>query len=625
MSTQGAIQIDVTINNKSLTITKDHVMSLRVKRVIGDAANEFTLEAFDETAFALENALMQGRLAPISVRYSSAKDMNKSIIFSGTCLNYQMSFVGRASVITITGILSLSSGDSSGFWFGTQAIEWVGDIEDWASEEDRNNGIHDWHVDGKGWNEIINYENNEDVCAIYTFPTDENGNVMTNATPIVYYNPTRIFKRIIKKYNGDIGVIKKDTEIDDIESPDKPISITLADYGAGTFILGETDASRWIEGVRRCQESNETAAQYINNVLCKYAISDTGVSFENETAGFKYYIQNGKHCFTKLNYGEEVSKGNVVTVTYGMQDSNVISFSMSNIGATAMVGGVSADGTLVIDQSALDYLYTDEIDARGSTVLGVNNTTETTGNSNVDKYANWYFGLVKGVNVSSTLSKTGISAVITDTWKKLQDLTYTAELTIWADYSNRYVPGDYIDIVVMGAGGVRHYSSGTYMILSIDDNISSSGYTQSMKLLKNTTNTKSTTNNSGNSDIVLYNYDGEMSIHSASIAGNSNTVSAISALSDNAVSSGSGIIGAAARAVETVNNYKAYLDELAVINKKINEEKGQYMSEFMYWNQPANPDGTYSDAQYKVLEGNLNKIEAKYESEKIKLKTKYGV
>lgn len=531
MSTQGAIQIEITINNQSLTITKEHAVSLKVKRVIGDAADEFTLEVFDETAWQVENALMGSELAPISVRYSSSKNLKQSIIFYGTCLDYQVTFAGRATMLSISGVLSASTGDSSGWWFNTQAVEWCGGLENWAPE-DSSEPL--WYVDGKTMLEdddidsnFQDWYKNEDVCAIYDFKKDEQGNTMY--MPTVYYNPSRIFKRIIKKYNGEIGPYNANVDMETgnpidmpSSSPDAP-SWSLRDYGAGKFILGQVDESRWIEGLDCYQQQGETAAQYINRVLCKAAITGTvsvvdgaphyDKAYEDETAGFQYYIKDGKHCFTKLNYGSSIDKADVVNITYGMQNSEVISFSMSQIGALAMTGGKEVDASTTSD------LYGDIITADGRNTFGVEISDEKAKENN--KFTNWYYGLIQAVKVSSSSSSTKLSANISDVWDRLKKYTHSAELTVWADCSNKYVPGKFIDIIVMGAGGVRHYSSGVYMIISVDDSISSDGYTQTMKLVKNVDSTKNYKSSNTGEAADLTMSDG-------------NKVSAISTVSDNA-------------------------------------------------------------------------------------------
>lgn len=198
----GAIQIQIIINGKSWTITKDHAVSLKVSRVIGDSANSFTLEVFDESAWQIENELIGKGMSAILVRYSMASDLNKSITFSGFCIDYQLSFVGKATMLSIQGILSAtSSGVSSVQWyFSTANVEWVGDLEyiGPVNVEDEYKYRKDpqyYKVDGKSYDQFSDYQNNEDVCGFAAL--DSAGNV------VAYYNPTRIFKRIIHTYDGD--------------------------------------------------------------------------------------------------------------------------------------------------------------------------------------------------------------------------------------------------------------------------------------------------------------------------------------------------------------------------------------------------------------------------------------
>lgn len=186
MATQGAMNIIVTIRGQSVTIERKNLVSLQIKRVMGDAANEFTLEVFDETAWKVENALFRHsqddeQYAPISVMYAASNDVNtKTIIFNGMCTDYQTAFSGRSVMITIQGILADAGDASLKYIFNKQSIEWVGGANEDLTE-----------VDGKPMSGIQNDLNNEDICAII------------GSDKTVYYNPTRIFKRIIHKYNGD--------------------------------------------------------------------------------------------------------------------------------------------------------------------------------------------------------------------------------------------------------------------------------------------------------------------------------------------------------------------------------------------------------------------------------------
>ena len=84
----------------------------------------------------------------------------------------------------------------------------------------------------------------------------------------------------------------------------------------------------------------------------------------------------------------------------------------------------------------------------------------------------------------SSTTESDLSATLSNLYNELSEYAISAELTIWGEYSKGYTPGEYLDIIVMTAGGHRHYSSGVYMITSMEDSISGAGYTQTMRLLK---------------------------------------------------------------------------------------------------------------------------------------------
>lgn len=104
--TQGAIQISVLINEKTIHIDRKNLVSLKINRILGDAADEFTLEIFDESAWKVEAALKgtvskssdnTSKFAPITVMYSASTDLNKTktVLFSGIILNYQVAFTRK--------------------------------------------------------------------------------------------------------------------------------------------------------------------------------------------------------------------------------------------------------------------------------------------------------------------------------------------------------------------------------------------------------------------------------------------------------------------------------------------------------------------------------------------------
>ena len=729
---QGAIQLQIIINNKSLSISKKNLVSLNVKRVIGDSANEFTLEVFDETAYQVENLLIGSAFPSITVKYSSSTSFKKSVIFTGMCMDYNTTFTGRAMMLSITGILMTTGDIYDGWWFDKATIEWCGsELKDYG---DGNN--HEYWIDGKNAATFTQYKDNRDVCAIIV--TDKDGN------PTTYFNPGRIFQRIIHKYNGDklgsnsasyskgsydatstgqinisnatdiawnyfrnngftqecaaaiMGNIQAESSFksDNIQSggkgpaaglfqwenyntksgrwkslynyaskknkswtdvevqldfamselegclrtytgpngahgtykngtpwgwPKEKLSLDqykayknvneateifsrvferpsiphmdnrkkyannyLAQYknkrsaqdikqggtykttkeakvrrtasimsselgtipigktvtaledslnnwvrisykqdnekelkgyilgacltedsltvispdpvengnlgeiagwgtgGTGKYKIAECDETRWIANLDTIQ-TNETAAQYITRVLCKSAISDTGKPYEEETAGFKYWCDAKGHHFKALDYNEKTTPK--INVSYGLRDSQIISFSISNLGAVAMVwGDKNKRDSVTVSSAAMSDLYNDTITAGGENVFDSNVSQEVIDSNKA--MLNWYLDAVPAIQIKTSTTESELSATLSNLYNDLTNYAISAELTLWGEYSKGYTPGDSIDIIVMTAGGYKHYSSGVYMITSMEDNISGAGYTQTMRLLK---------------------------------------------------------------------------------------------------------------------------------------------
>lgn len=628
---QGAIQVLVTINGSSITISKENFINLKIKRHIGDTANSFTLEAFDETAYALENLLQKKKeLAPISVQYCSARDITKKVTFSGTCMNYQISFIGKGTLISITGVFSGGTTESSKYWFERANIEWVGEAR---YDED----TQQWIVDGKGSKSkadggntdelYTDYINNENVCAVlefksgipgsdveYTNPDDgsealskanisnknttgslfsnksKSGQDLINSsnveslrsrvttrcqelgisaflpvvmailrqesggrnpsdlpdmfqcseslgkkpnsitldesieqgpkyfkecldaannkvevalqaynfginfatwatlhhknepfiqrwcldyklkmgfsasfgddkyvehvkrfyrvkdigedlstyslkrnaksveteitpgdstdTPTVYYNPARIFKRIMKVYSGKTG--------------GSPIE-KYTPY----FNTGNVEDTQWVAGMRVIQE-NETAAEYITNVLCKYAMtveSGTagnalyGKNYLIQSSGFKYYVDNRGHNFEHIDYNANAATA--PTLTYGTDDSIIISFSTGNVGALAMTGNLydEVTGRPNVDEATLDDISGDIFTIGGENVLGADTSEEDKEKSKL--YQNWWEYQISPNQITSSDSASSFEKKIYSTWNELQNLTTTAEMTVW--------------------------------------------------------------------------------------------------------------------------------------------------------------------------------------------------
>lgn len=252
-------------------------------------------------------------------------------------------------------------------------------------------------------------------------------------------------------------------------------SSAIADWGEGgkdIYVIAQADESKWITGITRTQ-SNETAANYISKVLCKSAVSVDG----NE-AGFKYYVDAKGHHFESIGYSN-VDSSTSVEITYGEQNSDIISFSVANLGTLAMMWG-TGNKTVVASTSYLDEL-TGEILTVGN-IYGEEEKVEEISNN---LYTNWYDLNVEEsrVQVVSSGTESGISSNLSSMWNELNNLTVQADLTVWGTFSNRFRAGGYVKVIICGTENV-HYTSGIYLITSIDDNVSTNSYTQSMKLIR---------------------------------------------------------------------------------------------------------------------------------------------
>lgn len=294
----------------------------------------------------------------------------------------------------------------------------------------------------------------------------------------VFYNPARILKRILKVYRGE--------GVNSSVSTNK-----YADY----FKEAKIEPTQWVAGLDT-KQTNETAAQYINRVLCKNAMTvetdangevNYGANYLKQSTGFKYYVNGNGHNFVHIDF--EANAANAPTLTYGSKDSTIISFSTGKIGAIAMTGSIRNEdtGTLNVDEAVLDDISGDVFTIGGEKVFGADVTKEQKDKSK--EYKNWWNFQISPKNIISSASASGFSKTVADTWSKLEDYTTTAEMTVWGESGVHLEPGGFVNIVVYG-NGRKHYSSGCYYITSMEDSISADGYTQTCKMIKNLGNLK---------------------------------------------------------------------------------------------------------------------------------------
>lgn len=282
----NVVQLMVTLSGNNLTIPKKNLMSLNIDRNLGDAANKFTLEVFDETAYQMEMLLFQSTDKKIQISYTNSPNENSLITFSGFCYDYSTAFVGRGVMLSITGVVSIGNNQMAQMLPTT--IQWVGDNESSDAE---------LYEEAFGTEETFGK-----VCM----------KEKTQGSGIYLYNPSEIFKRICLLY----GVNKQD--------------IHAAD-------------SAWIEGLNTLQ-SAQTASDYIRETLAKNAVVLDKDNYANSKAGFKFYMNGTGYYFEPIDFANSSTSASF-NVSYGQANSSVISFNITTSGSLAMASTLVPDET----------------------------------------------------------------------------------------------------------------------------------------------------------------------------------------------------------------------------------------------------------------------------------------
>lgn len=182
----------------------------------------------------------------------------------------------------------------------------------------------------------------------------------------------------------------------------------------------------WITDLNRYQ-TNQTAASYITNVLAKSAVkvpdgytagsiakmlidgSYDNLDISSLSQGYTYDIKGNKHSFRAIDFSKTTS---TINISYGTQNSNVISFAVSNVGVMVMTdSNIDRDtGQPLIDSSSLDYFSGDSI-----TYEALGKTSDKTN----AQYQNWYSldEAKSNIEVKSTASQESLLANVSTAWR----------------------------------------------------------------------------------------------------------------------------------------------------------------------------------------------------------------
>lgn len=385
-------------------------------------------------------------------------------------MDYQISFVGRATMLSLEGILSASSTAKSSvdWWFKKTTINWCNaDLE--YNEESGMDEI-DGHSKEYIESGMKSLDDPKDIICAYEDTKiikvidPKTGEITENEETAIFVNPARIFRRIMAAYNR---------------------------VYPNSFPVAEIEECRWVKGLDTIQQ-DETTAEYINRVLCKNAVTYTNNGSDNykdQVAGFQYFVDGDGHHFKRLNYMSS-NTINTIELHFGTQDSRVISFTAANVGALVMAGYHKNDyDKLLAESSSMDKLYGELITSGGENVLGSSNETSSLQSSEIIS-SNYFTDMLLGdkndlVNPTSSSNADSLSAEYTANYTELDNLPFEAQLTIWGEYSNDIKPGNFIELLTYDTNGQKHYTTGNYYITEVIDDVSNEGFIQTITMIKN--------------------------------------------------------------------------------------------------------------------------------------------
>lgn len=129
--------------------------------------------------------------------------------------------------------------------------------------------------------------------------------------------------------------------------------------------------------------------------------------------GYIYSIKGNKHSFKAIDFSKTTSN---INISYGTQNSNIISFAVSNVGVMVMTNSnVDESGNPYIDSSSIDYFTGDSITYEA---LGKSS------NESTSQYQNWYSFKESNSNilVKSSTSQESLIANVSSAWRRCRKL-----------------------------------------------------------------------------------------------------------------------------------------------------------------------------------------------------------
>lgn len=516
--------IEITIEDYTITVDHSKIIKLSIDRVVSDAANKFSISILDDTAYQVERKLIQGN-SEITISYFD--DSNKvRDTFRGNITKLNSSFINNRNMLTIEGYVGISIPDKyqlkSRNWNKAVLFDWKDVYDDWdniANLEVDNRSKWDafWEDLGKSKSDKQKnkdkYNNSyiEKACNIlrfdelyqddegnfYTYSKKEKnkGEVVQGKEVILPVRPHKILKLLCN--GGTLDGLLEDTDSDTCYQGCDNFVNFINERGNAAVDLAfireflkkhdKVESHGWVYN-----ENNVTPTKLVECDMCQTTTSDTKYVYEvlcnkslvdsktADTYNYSFMLDNNMNVTFKPIQIDANAKPKARFSYYGLSDyqenesdAQLVSFSADTNFLTAFLTG---DMSNIDNMSKLNLVTGEEMD---SSILA--KTEDKLGNEE-GKYKYSY----KTTSFAPvTLSGNGDNSQATwlRYWQEAAAQTYKAEANI-IGYSG-LAPGDYVDITVVPKPGLYHHTSGLYFIQKLTDSIENGVFKTKLTLIKN--------------------------------------------------------------------------------------------------------------------------------------------
>ena len=150
--------IEITIEDYTITVDHSKIIKLSIDRVVSDAANKFSISLLDDAAYQVERKLIQGN-NEITISYFDDTNTVRDT-FRGNITKLNSSFINDRSMLTIEGYVGISIPDKyqlkSRNWNKVVVFDWKDIFDDWDNIADTNvDNRSKWEI---FWSNFFNHK-----------------------------------------------------------------------------------------------------------------------------------------------------------------------------------------------------------------------------------------------------------------------------------------------------------------------------------------------------------------------------------------------------------------------------------------------------------------------------------